>query len=119
MPAEFPESNNSVELEHVATVLDDSACREILTTLEEPMTVSEIAAATDLPLSTTYKKLDELTDASLVCETSGVNTGGNRKSSYVADFRRIAINLDESRDLQVTIERPGRLISEIWIDPSN
>ena len=114
MSVEFPPSEGDANLERVVTVLDDAACRKILSTLEEPMSANEIATAAELPLSTTYKKLDLLSEASLVRETAAIHPDRHRTSRYVADFTEIAIDLDEERTLQVSIDRSNARKAEIW-----
>ncbi|AHG02147.1 hypothetical protein HALLA_19810 (plasmid) [Halostagnicola larsenii XH-48] len=116
MPVEFPPSEDDADLERVVTVLDDAACRKILSTLEEPMSANEIAAAAELPLSTTYKKLDLLSEASLVRETAAIRPDRHRTSRYVADFTEIAIDLDEERTLQVSIDRSNSRKTDIWAE---
>ncbi|WP_049923682.1 winged helix-turn-helix domain-containing protein [Halopiger djelfimassiliensis] len=102
------------DLAKIVGVLDDTGCREIVSILEEPMTVDEIADEADLPLSTTYRKLDCLTDASLVTETSGVRRGSHRKSRYIADFDRIAISLDETQEFRVDVDRAANRSLDLW-----
>ncbi|GAB7017255.1 helix-turn-helix domain-containing protein [Halostagnicola bangensis] len=118
MPVEFPPVEDDADLERVVTVLDDAACRKIISTLDEPMTASEIATKTELPLSTTYKKLDRLAEASLVRETVGIHQGRHRKSRYIADFSEIAIGLDDEQDLHLSIERSDSRHTEIWSEMS-
>lgn len=118
MSVEFPPAEDDADFERVVTVLDDVACRKIISTLEEPMTASEIATKTELPLSTTYKKLDRLTEASLVRETVGIRQGRHRESRYIADFSEIAIALDDEQDLQLSIERSDSRHTGMWSKPS-
>ena len=105
MPLEFSSSDETPGLERVVGVLDDAACREIIAVLEAPKTVSDIADAADLPLSTTYRKLDRLTEAGLVEETVGVRQGRHTKSRYVATFDRIGICLDEERAFRIDVDQ--------------
>ncbi|RKD93815.1 winged helix-turn-helix domain-containing protein [Halopiger aswanensis] len=106
----------------VIDALEDDACCDILAVLEEPMTVKEIAAEAEVPLSTTYKKVDRLTDTSLVGEEIQLRPGGHHRSQYVARFERLAVEFDEHRNLQVEIERPPAKsereresgLSELW-----
>jgi DNA-binding transcriptional ArsR family regulator len=113
MPAEFSKTSDTTDLERVVSVLDDTACRQILSALGEPMTVSEIADATDLPLSSTYKKLDKLSNAALVRETSGVR-GRCQESTYISDFDRIDIDLDDRQELRASVTRSNSFQSGIW-----
>ena len=114
MSLERPSSDDSPDVANVVGVLDDEGCREIVSVLEEPMTVDEVADATDLPLSTTYRKLDRLTEASLVIEAAGVRRGHNQKARYVADFERITIDLDDDRTLRAAISRSANRAVGIW-----
>lgn len=105
-------------LERVVGALDDDACREIVSALDEPMSAQEVADSADVPLSTTYRKLDKLTDASLVNEETEVRPDGHHRSRYVVDFERIVVELDEEREFDPDLERPrdtpeGRL-ANMW-----
>ncbi|WP_222918333.1 transcriptional regulator [Natrinema sp. SYSU A 869] len=104
MSLELSSSGETPGLECVMGALDDEACQEIIAVLEEPMTVEDIAEATDHPLSTTYRKLDCLTEAGLVENAVGVRKGRHRKSRYVANLDEISIDLDDDNELRVDIE---------------
>ena len=114
MSLEFSSSGDTPALEHVISVLDDADCREIIAILEEPKTVPDIADEADLPLSTTYRKLDRLTEAGLVNETVGVRQGRHHKSRYVADFDRIAIDIDDDCELRVDVGRSTDRSLGLW-----
>ncbi|ELY87119.1 winged helix-turn-helix domain-containing protein [Natrinema altunense] len=105
MSLEFSSSGDTPGFGCVIAALDDEACREIIAVLEEPMTVEDIAEATDRPLSTTYRKLDCLTEAGLAEEAVGVREGRHRKSRYVANLEAISIALDDDNELCIDIER--------------
>ena len=66
------------QLQAVLDALDDPACRTIIKELDEPMTANELADETDIPLSTLYRKIDLLTDASLVVETTEIRDDGHQ-----------------------------------------
>ncbi|MDG5820976.1 helix-turn-helix domain-containing protein [Natronococcus sp. A-GB7] len=118
MPLEFSSSDDAPSREHVFGVLTDDACREILAALEEPRTVADTADAIGRPLSTTYRKLDRLTEAGLVRETVGVGRSRNRKSRYVTDFERVAIGLDDDRSLRVEVEGSSDPLVGLWTQDS-
>ncbi|MDS0475169.1 helix-turn-helix domain-containing protein [Natrinema sp. 1APR25-10V2] len=109
MSLEFSSSDDAPDLECVIAALDDGDCREIITVLEEPMTVHEVAEATDRPLSTTYRKLDALSDAGLVEEAGGIRRGRHQKARYVANLERISIGFDDANELRVEIDRSSNL----------
>lgn len=118
MSLELPSSGDSPDLERVSSALDDADCREIISVLGEPRTASEVAEVADLPLSTTYRKLDRLTEAGLASETVGVRQGGHHRSRYVADFDRVSVRLDDDNELDVDIERSTGQSLGIWSDAS-
>ncbi|WP_226042414.1 helix-turn-helix domain-containing protein [Natrinema sp. DC36] len=114
MSLEFSSSDDVPAFERVIAALDDDSCREIIAVLEKPMTIPDIAEATDRPLSTTYRKLDALTEAGLVDETVGVRHGGHQRSRYVANLDRISIGLDDGNELYADIDRSTEV--SIWSD---
>ena len=104
--------------EAVFDALDDDACRAIVRALEEPMTAGEVSEASGVPLSTTYKKLDQLTDAGLLEERTELDPEGHHRSRYFVDFDRLIVALDETREFDVSVDRPSekpdeRLV-ELW-----
>lgn len=103
---------DATDLEVVLAALDDRACRTISEHLEEPMTAHEISDAADVPLSTTYRKLDLLADASLVEELTEIREDGHHTSRYVLDFEEVRIALDEDRQFDVEVVRPPRTADE-------
>jgi len=100
------------ELQAVLDALDDPACREIVSALSEPMTAEEISDATDIPLSTTYRKLDRLTEASLLEEGVEIRSDGQHASRYVVAFDEVSIGLSEGREFGVDISRQPRTADE-------
>ena len=102
------------ELQDVLDALDDPACRKIITEAdgEEPMTAKEIAEHTGLPLSTTYRKLDLLSEASILDESTEIREGGHHRTRYRLDFEAVHIGIDDDREFEVTISRPARTADE-------
>ncbi|NHN49848.1 helix-turn-helix transcriptional regulator [Halostella sp. JP-L12] len=95
-------------LQDVLDALDDPDCRAIITELEAPMTASELSDAADVPLSTTYRKLDLLTEASLLSEMTEIRSDGQHTTRYEIDFEEVRIALDEEQSFEVGIARPER-----------
>lgn len=100
------------DLQAVLDALDDSDCRQIVRKLEQPMTASEISEEAEIPLSTTYRKLDLLSEATLLEERTEIRQGGHHTTRYWLAFEAVRIVLDEDRELQVTISRPARTADE-------
>lgn len=89
----------------VLDALGDSACRAILREVNDPITAQEIAEITDLPLSTTYRKLDFLSDTFLLREQTEVREDGNHRSLYLPDFEAVRIVVDKRRNIDVSISK--------------
>jgi len=102
------------DLERVVAALDDAGCREIIAVLETPKTVTETAAAAGLPLSTTYRKLDRLTEAGLASETIGVRRGRHYMSRYVVAFDRVTIGLDDEGAFRIDLDRSNEQSLGSW-----
>ncbi|MFB6219301.1 MAG: helix-turn-helix domain-containing protein [Halobacteriaceae archaeon] len=113
-----PTGSEEPDLDAVLAALDDADCREILRRLEEPMTASEISETTGIPLSTTYRKLDRLSEATMVAERTEIRSDGHHTSLYYLDFEAVAVALEEDRSFAVDISRPARSPDErlagIW-----
>jgi predicted transcriptional regulator len=108
------------ELETVLGALEDEDCRTIVSTLEEPMTASEISDESGVPLSTTYRKLERLDDASLLSESTEIRSDGRHTSRYAVDFEEVRVILDEHLEFEVGIARPERApdqrLADMWTE---
>ena len=100
------------ELQDVLDALDDPDCREIVRVLERPMTADEISDRAGVPLSTTYRKLDLLTEASLLEEGTEIRPDGQHASRYAVVFEEVVIALAERREFEVDIARRPRTADE-------
>ena len=102
----------------VISALDDEQCRTLLSALDEPRSVDELAEVADVPLSTTYRKVARLRDASLVDERVEVKRTGHHRTQYVLDFDRIVLEMDDDLQLNLDIARPlhqpERQLVEMW-----
>jgi len=113
-----PSADETPDLQPVLDALEDPDCREIVRTLSEPMTAEEISEATDVPISTTYRKLELLTEASLVEEGVEIRTDGQHASSYTVAFEELTIGLSEDREFTLDISLRSRTaderLADIW-----
>lgn len=81
-------------VEAVLGALEDPDCRAILDeTGDSARTASEVADACDLPTSTTYRKLDILTAASLVEERVRIRRSGKHASEYVRAVDDVVVTM--------------------------
>ncbi|KTG08426.1 IclR family transcriptional regulator [Haloprofundus marisrubri] len=93
-------------LQEVLDALDDPDCRTIVRHLDDSMTAQQLSDACDIPLSTTYRKLDRLTDASLLDEQTELRSDGHHTTTYRVSFESVEISLGERRQFEVAIHRP-------------
>jgi len=100
------------DLQAVLDALDDPNCRTIVQAVEGAMTASEVSEATDIPLSTTYRKLDLLTEASILEERTEIRPDGHHTTKYVLAFDAVEIGLTDDREFEVSISRPARSADE-------
>ncbi|PSP54989.1 transcriptional regulator [Halobacteriales archaeon QS_1_67_19] len=105
-------AENTPDLQTVLDALDDPECRRIIRHLDEPMTASEISDHCDIPTSTTYRKLESLTDASILSEQTAIRTDGHHTSKYALAFEEVRVFLDEDRQFEVSIARPTQSADE-------
>ena len=94
-------------LEDVLGTLHDADCRTIIRNLTEPMSAGEISETCDIPSSTTYRKLDRLTEADLLQEATAVRSDGHHTTLYEIDFERVILELESDHSLAVDIDRPA------------
>ncbi|MFD1686873.1 winged helix-turn-helix domain-containing protein [Halobellus litoreus] len=116
--AREPSADESADLQSVLDALDDEDARAIVRALDEPRTASELSEQCDIPLSTTYRKLDLLTDAELLEEGTEIRSDGHHTTTYSVAFEEVRIALTESRELDVEIARleqgPEERLADIW-----
>jgi response regulator of citrate/malate metabolism len=95
--------------ESALQALQDPDCRSILrATSREALSANEIGEQCELPLSTTYRKLDCLTEADLLAEQTRISSSGKHASEYTKRVESVHVSVDENGDLQVTVavDRP-------------
>lgn len=106
------------ELQAVLDALDDEDCRTIVQALEDPMTAQEIADVTDIPQSTAYRKLDLLSEATIVDERTEIRRDGHHTTHYLVDFRTVEVSLGDDRTFDLDITRPTRSpdeqLAQLW-----
>jgi DNA-binding transcriptional ArsR family regulator len=116
--AREPSVDESSDLQPVLDALDDADARSIIVALDEPRTASELSEKCDIPLSTTYRKLDLLTDAGLLEEGTEIRSDGHHTTTYSVAFDEVRIALTEGRELDVEIARPHQgpeeRLADIW-----
>lgn len=97
------------EVESFFDVLDDADCRAILrATSEEALSASELSEECDIPLSTTYRKLESLTEAGLLEESLRLRQSGKHTSEYRRRVDDIVVSMDAAGDFSLSVTRRER-----------
>jgi DNA-binding transcriptional ArsR family regulator len=103
------------ETPDVSTLLDalsDPDSRALLSAIDSPKTAAELSETTDIPQSTTYRKLDQLSEATLLEELTEIRSDGRHTTRYALAFENVEVGLDEEREFEVEITRPTRTADE-------
>lgn len=100
------------EVETVLEALCDEDCRMIIRHLERPMTASDVSETCDIPLSTTYRKLDTMVNATLLEELTEIRTDGRHTTRYRPGFEEVLIAIEDDRTLDMSVSRPARSADE-------
>ena len=107
-------------VDDVLGALADDDARRIVSALSEPKTASDISEECDIPLSTTYRKLELLTEASLLSESTDIRRDGQHTTRYSVSFETVTVSLDKEHDREFEIEfsRPERTrderLADLW-----
>ncbi len=104
----------------VLDALADDAAQRIVLALSEPKTASELSEECEIPLSTTYRKLETLVDASLLSESTDIRRDGQHTTRYSVAFEEVHVSITDGtdRELGVEFERPERTrderLADLW-----
>lgn len=92
------------DIQQLLDVLDDADCRAILDeTSENVLTAAEISETCDLPLSTTYRKLEFLTEAGILEELTRIRQSGKHASEYTRLNDQIVISVSPQGDIEAQL----------------
>jgi DNA-binding transcriptional ArsR family regulator len=83
------------DLEPILTAFNDDDCRRILEAVSNGASLSaaELSERCDVPLSTTYRKLELLTDAGLLDEQLRICRSGRHTSEYAQHVDDVQISV--------------------------
>lgn len=88
------------------TDADSRAILEAVGEAAEPLSAAELSEACDVPLSTTYRKLDRLTDAGLLAERTRISRSGNHATEYECGVEDVQVSVGPDAGLEVCVSRP-------------
>ncbi|WP_255193096.1 ArsR/SmtB family transcription factor [Natronobeatus ordinarius] len=99
-------SRDAPDAESVLEALADDASRDILeATTEDSLSATEISTRCDIPLSTTYRKLERLTDAQLVEERIRISADGQHAAVYQKCFEDVSVTVTTEGEPEVEVTR--------------
>lgn len=108
----YADDESEPDPEAVFSALQDEDCRAIIRALTEPMTADEISEATDIPKSTTYRKLETLTDAGLLAEGVEIRSDGQHASRYGVAFDEVTVSLSPDREFDIEVSQEPQTADE-------
>lgn len=96
----------SVDRNALFAALDDPDCRALLeATAEEALTAGELTDRCDIPRSTTYRKVEQLTEAGLLEERVRLSRDGKHASEYRRTFEDLTVSLRDSEGITVGLSK--------------
>lgn len=110
------EDEDDPDIEMILRALEDDDCRAIVEQLEDPMTASDLSESCDIPMSTIYRKLDLLSDSTLLSELTEVRSDGHHTTRYEIAFEELRLLLSDDHSLELEISRPPRTAEERLAD---
>lgn len=109
-----PEDPDPVD---VFALLDDECARTILrATSRQAMTAPELVEACEASRATVYRRIADLTDRSLLTETTQYDEEGNHRGLFVASLRRLSIELQDGEFTFAIEEDPADRMTDFWGD---
>lgn len=118
MESRPPQATEEPDLYSVLAALTDDDCRAIVESLTTPMSAQEISEQCDIPLSTTYRKVNLLAEAKLVDEKIDIRRGSKHTKRYEPNFEAVNISLTEGGSLSIEVDtgesEPDRRLDRAW-----
>ncbi|WP_254841067.1 winged helix-turn-helix domain-containing protein [Natronomonas marina] len=92
------------EIQRLLHVLEDADCRDVLdATSDAILTADEVSDTCSLPLSTTYRKLDLLTDAGLLAERTRICPSGKHASEYFRTVEQVLVSVAPCGEMRLQV----------------
>lgn len=104
------------EIQNLLSVIDDADCRVILEeTSDDSLSARELSNICDIPLSTVYRKIHQLTETGLLQERTRLCRSGKHSSEYSRGMEKVVVSVDADTGVQLQVSR--REQSEQSLDP--
>ncbi|WP_246985079.1 ArsR/SmtB family transcription factor [Halorientalis marina] len=116
-----PAERDEDDLQRLLDALGDPDCRRIVRELDDPMTAKELMDACDLSQTTTYRKLDRLSETALVAADTELREDGHHTTRYERAVEGVFVDLagtapDEADDITLVEdeESPDETLARLW-----
>ncbi|WP_324758377.1 ArsR/SmtB family transcription factor [Haloarcula sp. GH36] len=110
--------DEEIDTQAVFDALADPDCREILATLDEPRPAKQVAQDCGMPQTSTYRKLERLSEADLVAEETEVRSDGHHATRYVRDCSGVFVTVTAEDQFDVDVlrdqETPDERLVSLW-----
>lgn len=104
-PQAVREISDEDEVRAILSALEDEYCRSILETMTATFcTAQQISEHCDMPISTTYRKLNTLAEVGLVDTSIRLRRSGHHTKEYARAFRSVSVDLNDPTGTAVLIE---------------
>ena len=102
------DESSDADVQVVFDALGDPDCREILRAIgPSALTANECSESCDLPLSTTYRKLERLSEAGLIEEQLRLRRDGKHANQYRRRFEGVSVEVHDDGALNVELRPRG------------
>jgi DNA-binding transcriptional ArsR family regulator len=107
------EGREGTDIKALLGTLEDPDSRAIMeATSTQALSAKEVAESCDLPLSTTYRKLDQLTEVGVLKKQVRLSQSEQYPSEYTLHINHIELHVDPDSGIQLSISREGAAQSE-------
>jgi DNA-binding transcriptional ArsR family regulator len=94
------------EVQSLLDALGDADCRAILeATSEEALTAAEVSETVDLPKSTTYRKLETLSELDLLEEGTRIRRSGKHATEFSRRLEDLHLTTTDSGGIELRVSR--------------
>jgi DNA-binding transcriptional ArsR family regulator len=98
------EEADADRLQEPLDALQDAECRAILSaTSDAALSAKEVSKRCELPRSTVYRKLDQLTDAGLLAEHTRVRRTGKHTSVYRRTVDGVCVSVTDAGEFRLRL----------------
>ncbi|MDY6780594.1 MAG: winged helix-turn-helix domain-containing protein [Halobacteria archaeon] len=86
---------SGMEKKAIELLGDTYSCDILKETSKRPLPIKEISEEAGVPLTTTYRRVEDLVDAGLLRRKTDFSEGGKHRDVYTTDLRAVEVKFDE------------------------